>query len=181
MQIQLLAEFSATWFSNSANLPHVSVWQQGSNTQHNNRTDMTCASRSPTKHHPGTARHTHPPTKPCTHQPTHPPCYSTTTANGCVVSYSNLAKEQIGYTAEITKYCCCIKDSNNSSISHRQKKHSPTHDRHPPAQPTARQRTNPSYHKTLQPIYVLQQYSSTYELVRAPANRGDWSVLDFLA
>ena len=71
MQIQLLAKFSATWFSNSTNLPHIGVRQQGSNTQHNNRTDTTCASRSPNKT-PPTNRTTHPPTDQEMHPPTNP-------------------------------------------------------------------------------------------------------------
>ena len=79
-----------------------SAARKGSNTQHNNRTNTTSASRSPTKHHPRTARHAHPPTKPSTDQAIHPPCYSSTAPNGCVVSYSNFARAG-RYTAERSK------------------------------------------------------------------------------
>ena len=68
MQIQLLAEFRATRFSNSTNLPHnISVRQQGKEATHNTTTATT---RHPL---PGRRQNTsHVPHDTPTHQPSHP-------------------------------------------------------------------------------------------------------------
>ena len=133
---------------------------KGSNTQHNNRTNTTSASRPPTKHHPCTARHTHPPTKPSTHEPTHPPCSASTAANGCIVSCSNFARAGRLYSGE-----------NRILLLHQRQqqlhlpqalKHSRTHETtatHPPNQPPANRPTHPITKHSNQ--HVLQQSSNT--------------------
>ena len=136
--------------------------RKGSNTQHNNHTNMTSASSSPTKHHPRTVRHTHPPTTPPT-QPTHSPCYSSMIHEQIDALFrTRTSREQSGYIAETTKYCCCTKETappptGTNALTHAR------NDRHPPTQPTARQPINPSYHQPLRPICAtaVQQYSGT--------------------
>ena len=113
------------------------------------------------------------------HQPTHPPCYSSTAANGCVVPYSEFAGVGRLYSGEnkiLLWYQRQWQLTGTKALSARNY-------RHPPTQPTAWQPANPSYHRTLQTICATtaQKYTSTYQLVRIPANRGDGSVLDFLS
>ena len=145
---------------------------------------------------------THRPRNAPTNQPTHHATALQCSANVCVVSYSNLAREQAGYTAKRTKYCCCTKDSNSGFISHRHESTQPRTKRPPSTHPTNRPPTdqpilppniptNMCYRRTaVQQQYsstaVVQQYSSStavqhVQLVRTPANRDGWSALDFLS
>ena len=118
--------------------------EQGSNTQHTNRTNTTSAPSSPTKHHPRTARPTHPPTDQAIHPPTNPPiiCYSRTAANRCVGSYLNFAI--VGRYSEDNKYC--TKENNHPAL-HR---HESTHPRTKRPPPT-HQPTNPPTYQIPQP------------------------------
>ena len=161
-----------------------SAARKGSNTQHDKRTNTTSAFRSPTKHHPGIARHTHPPTKPSTHQPTHHAAAVQQQTDA--LFRTRTSPEQAGYTAERTN-TAVVPNTITEFHLPQARKHSPKHETtatHPPNQPPASAPTHPTIKNSNQ--YVLQQYSSTaqqysstYELVRTPANRGDWSVLGF--
>ena len=103
MHIQLLDEFSATWFSNNTNLLHnISVQQQGKEAKHNTTTAPTRhplpSRRRNTTH---TYRTTHPPTDQATHPPTIPPTMLQQYDNKrmrCL--YSNFARARRLYSGE---------------------------------------------------------------------------------
>ena len=149
-----------------------SAARKGSNTQHNNRTDTTCASRSPTKRHPhphGTP--THRPRHAPTNQPTH---HATAVQQQTDALFgTGTSPEQAGYTVERTKYffkyCCCAEDS-NSSISHIANMHESTHPRTkrpPPTHPTNRPPTDQS---------ILLQNTPTNTCYGSTAVRTSWYV-----
>ena len=145
MQAQL-AEFSAISFSNNTNPPYnLSVRQQGKESTHNTTTVPTRHPlpfrRRNTTHVP----YNTPPHRPShLYQPTHPPCYSSTSAHGCVVSYSKFARAGRFHSGDnkILLLSSCSTKVNNSSTSHRHERPHPRTKRPPPTHPTNRQPTD---------------------------------------
>ena len=129
-------------------------------------------------------RTTHPPTDQAIHPRTNPPTmlsqYSSKRMHCFMLELRQsrpVIQRREQNTAVAPKTTTAPPPTGTKALTHAR------NDRHPPTQPTARQPTNPSYHQTLQPTCAtaVQQYSSAYQQVRTPANRGDWSVLDFLS
>ena len=157
--------------------------KEGKEATHNSTT-------APTRHPlPGRRQNTtHVPHDTPTHRPSHPPSYQPTHhATAAQQQTDALLRtrtlpEQADHTAERTKCCCCTKHT-NSSTSHRHENTHPRTKRSPPTHPTFQLLANRSTHPTTkhsnQCATAAQQYSSTYQLERTTAHRGDWYVHDF--
>ena len=136
--------------------------EQGSNTQHNNRTNTISASNSPPKYHSCTTQHcpSHPPTNHIVQQ------YSSKQIDALV--RTRTSPEQAGI-AERTKYCT---RENNSSTSHRHESTHPRTKRPPPTHPL----THPSTDQPVLPPNTksTMRYSGTAECTAT--NRSIWSI-----